>query len=517
MQRRSCLDPAFICLLLVLLPVPMWAAADPSAPDSPTLPAEVTTALASIAGHSMIDSHAYQELQQLSDDIGGRLTGSSQAAKAVEWGLAKMQAIGLTNVHAETWQLSRGWARVSASALLIAPIRRPLTLDSMGWTGSTPQGGTEDDIVEVNVNQLDQEMKNNSTKWAGKILLVVKKNEEPKEPVVELKHFARFGAFLRTAYAVHAVGVIGGQAGSPAVGMHLTHTGILGFDTYYEIPVVSLSAEDQLQLERFLDQGKTVRLKLDVQNHITNGPVPSANVIGEIRGAENPEQVVVIGSHLDSWDLADGSTDDGIGVAATLGAAEAIAASGQRPRRTIRFVLFTGEEQGLLGSLAYTKEHRGEMADHVAALVLDNGQGPVIGLNLGIRDDLVPAIKKFTEFLWAFGDLKVDDKVVFSTDCGPFTLAGLPGINMAQDATDYKFTHHSAVDTFDKVKPESLARNATLMALIAFWIADRLERLASPWSPNKTAGALVKRNDDELLKDLGLWPFGNHSDADKKD
>ena len=293
-----------------------------------------------------------------------------------------------------------------------------------------------------------------------------------------------------------------------AQGMHLTHTGALGFDTYYDLPVVSMIAEDQEQLERFLDHGKTVRVKLDVQNRVS-GPVESANVVGEIPGTEHPEQVVVIGGHLDSWDLAEGSTDDGVGVATTLGAAEAIIKSGQRPRRTMRFVLFTGEEQGLLGSLAYTKTHKDEMKNHVGAVILDNGQGPVVSLNLGGRDDLVAAVKKFTDSVKAFGEVKVDDRTVFGTDAGPFILQGLPGINMGQDSPEYKYTHHSAVDTFDKVKPDLLTRDSTLMALTAFWIADRPERLASPWSPQQTAAMLTKKHEDTVLKMFGMWPFGD--------
>jgi Zn-dependent M28 family amino/carboxypeptidase len=290
----------------------------------------------------------------------------------------------------------------------------------------------------------------------------------------------------------------------------------MGFDTYYEIPVVSMIAEDQEQLTRFVDQGKTVRLKINVQNKVSSGPVDSANVVGEIRGSEHPEQVVVVGGHLDSWDLSDGATDDGCGVATTLGAARAIKLSGFKPKRTIRFVLFTGEEQGLLGSLAYTKMHKDELTNHIAALILDNGQGAVVKLNMGGHDDLIPAVKKFADSVKAFGDLDVDDRPVFGTDAGPFILAGLPGINMDQDSPEYKYTHHSAVDTFDKVKPDLLTRDATVMGMTAFWIADRPERLASPWPPEKTAKMLVDKHSDVFLKAFGLWTFGDMGKSETK-
>ncbi|HEV2176851.1 MAG TPA: M20/M25/M40 family metallo-hydrolase [Terriglobia bacterium] len=492
-----------LCAALTFTLVPAFGRGS----GSPPSPAEDGTmpALTAIAGEGMMDSHAYDNLEELSDTIGGRVTGSPECNRAIEWGLAKMKAIGLQNVHAEHWQLSRGWARVSANAEVIAPIHHKLMVDSLGWVGSTPEGGAEADVVPVNLYQLDDEMKNSSM-WAGKVLLIVQKGEAPKD---RASLFARFGPFLKAAYAAHAVAVIGGQGGGKAAGMHLTHTGVLGFDTYYDIPVVSMAAEDQDQIERFLDHGKTVRLKIDVQNRTTDGPVDSANVVGDIRGTEHPEQIVVVGGHLDSWDLAEGSTDNGVGTVTTLGAAQAIAASGFKPKRTLRFVLFTGEEQGLLGSLAYAKAHKDEMANHVAAVILDNGPGAVTSLNLGGRSDLIPAVERFADSVKAFGELKVNDNTAFGTDTGPFILAGLPGINMGQDSPEYKYTHHSIVDTFDHVQPDLLTRDATLMALTAFWIADRPERLATPWPAEKTAKMLVEKKQDGFLKAFGLWPFGN--------
>jgi carboxypeptidase Q len=461
--------------------------------------------LAEVAGAGMMETDTYENLRELSDDIGARVTGPPEAAKAIAWTVEKMKGIGLENVHTESWQLSRGWTRISASAEMLSPIRRPLMIDAMGWVGSTPAGGAEADVLAVNAYQLEEEMKD-SPKWKGKVLLVVHKGEAPTD---RMASFAKFGSFLKAAHEAGAIAIIGGQGGSVAQGMHLTHTGALGFNTYYDVPVVSMAAEDQKQLERYLDHGKTVRLKINVQNRVTDGAVETANVVGDIRGTQHPEQIVVVGGHLDSWDLASGSTDNGVGATATLGAAEAIMKSGHKPLRTVRFVLFTGEEEGLLGSLAYVKTHQSEMANHIAAVILDNGQGPVVGFQLGGRADLIPDVQKFAASLQAFGDLKVDDEVEFGTDTGPFILAGLPGINLDQDSPDYKYTHHSPVDTFDKVQADILDRDATVMALTAYWIADRPQRLASPWSPEKTAQMLVDKHQDTVLKLFGLWPFGN--------
>jgi len=462
-------------------------------------------ALAKIAGEGMMNSHAFQYLTELSDNVGARVTGTPGAQKAVDWGIAKMRGIGLENVHAEKWQLWRGWKRGSAEAELLSPMRHKLHVDAMGWTGSTPAAGAEGEVVAVNLLDLDQEMKDVS-RLKDKVVLVVAKGT-PKKSLDLI--FVQFGDFLRAAAKARALVVIGGQGGSKARGRNLTQTGILGFDADFAIPVVSMTAEDQGQLERYVDAGVKARARFNVQNTFTNGPVDSANVVGEIRGRENPEQVLVVGAHLDSWDLSEGTTDNGTGSASVLAAADAIVRSGMKPRRTIRFVLFTGEEQGLDGSFAYVKQHQSEMANHLGDLVLDEGQGPVSEFQLGGRDDLVESFQPFSKALENIREIKVDEKVESGTDTLPFTMAGLPGINMNQDSPDYKYTHHSAADALEAVKPDVLTQNATLMAMTAFWIADRPERFASPWPAERTAKMLRSQGQYDMLKAFNLWPYGD--------
>ena len=469
-------------------------------------------ALVKIAGEGMMDSHAFQYLTELSDDIGARVTGSPSERKAEEWGVGKMKAMGLENVHKEKYQLWRGWTRGTAQGELLLPVRRPLHVDAMGWTGSTPAGGAEGEVVAANLFDIEEEAKHTS-RLSGKIVLVVMKGA-PKKDVDSL--FAIYGDFLKAASKAGAVAVIGGQGGSKAVGMNLTHTGILGFDADFAMPVLSLTAEDQGQLERYVENGKKVRVRFNVQNTFTSGPVESANVVGEIRGRENPEQVLVVGAHLDSWDLSEGTTDNGTGSASVLASAEAIVRSGMRPRRTIRFVLFTGEEQGLDGSFAYMKQHQSEMANHLGNLVLDNGQGPVREFQLGGRDDLVASFQLFAQSLSSIRNIAVTDKVESGTDTLPFSMAGLPGINMDQDSPEYKYTHHSSADALEAVNQDVLAQNATLMALAAYWIADRPERFASPWPVARTTKMLRVQHQDEMLKAFGLWPK-EFAEAEKKE
>jgi carboxypeptidase Q len=478
--------------------------ADDRAPKGPaddgTLPA-----LTKIAGEAQMNSHAFGFLTQLSDDIGPRVTGSPSERKAEEWGVTKMKEIGLENVHTEKYQLWKGWTRGTAEAEVLTPVHHKLHVDAMGWTGSTSPGGAEADLAPVNLFDLDNEIKN-VARLKGKVAIVVTK-WQPSRSGLQL--FVRFGDFLRAAAPAGVIAVIGGQGGAKSMGMNLTHTGILGFNADFAIPVVSMTAEDQGQLERFLDRGITPHVRFNLQNTFSSGPVEAANVVGEIRGTEHPEQVLVVGGHLDSWDLAEGTTDNGSGTATALGAADAILRSGERPRRTIRFVLFTGEEQGLDGSVAYVRQHQAEMANHLGDLVLDSGQGEVKGFQMGGRDDLVPVFEPFANALASIRPLQVDDKVESGTDTLPFSIAGLPGINMNQDITEYKFTHHSAADALEAQKPEILAQNATLMALAAFWIADRPERFAAPLSRADTAKMLRAHHEEEELKAFRLWPFSD--------
>jgi hypothetical protein len=468
-------------------------------------------ALVKIAGEGLLNSHAFQYLTELSDDIGGRVTGTPAERKAEEWGSTKMKAIGLANVHTEKYTIWRGWTRGTAEAELLTPVRHRLHVDAMGWTGSTAVGGAEGEIVPVNMFDIDNEIKN-VARLKGKIALVVTKGKPNKSGIML---FAQFGDFLKAAGPAGAIAVIGGQGGGKSAGMNLTHTGILGFNADFAVPVLSMTAEDQGQLERFLERGITPRARFSVQNTFTNGPVETANVVGEIRGREHPEQILVVGGHLDSWDLAEGTTDNGSGTATTLGAADAIMRSGQRPRRTIRFVLFTGEEQGLDGSFAYVNQHKAELPNHLGDLVLDFGQGPVKGFQLGGRDDLVSLFQPFAEAISNLRTLEVDDRVESGTDTLPFSIAGLPGINMNQEASDYRYTHHSAADALEAQKPDVLAQNAMLMALAAFWIADRPDRFASPWPPERTAKMLRAQHQYEELKAFNLWPFGDLGAEDK--
>ena len=185
--------------------------------------------------------NAFSYLTELSDDVGGRVTGSPAGQKAIDWGVAKMKIIGLANVHTEKWSMWKGWTRGTASAEMLAPLHRTLTVDAMGWTGSTPTGGAEAEVVTANLFDMDAEITNIS-RFRGKIVLM-KPEGVPKKSFWML--FAQYGDFLKQLHKAGAVAVIGGQGGFKAEGMHLTHTGILGFAEDFAIPVVDMAMEDE--------------------------------------------------------------------------------------------------------------------------------------------------------------------------------------------------------------------------------------------------------------------------------
>ena len=460
--------------------------------------------LVKIAGNGAMDSHAFEYLTELSDDIGARVTGSSQDQKARNWGLAKMKSIGLENVREEKYPVWKGWTRGTAEASILTPTPRKLTVAAMGWTGSTPAGGVDADLATANVFDLENAIKS-ARSYRGKVVFLWAQGP-PKGSIGMI--FGQIGEFLRAAQREGALAVLTGDYGFKPEGLGLAHTGILGFAADFGIPFGELPREDQGQIERYLLAGRTVRVHVNIQNKFTDGPVESANVVGDIVGREHPEEVVVIGGHLDSWDLSEGATDNGVGVAATLAAADAIIKSGVRPRRTIRFVLFTGEEEGLLGSLAYVKQHAAEIKNHLAAIILDNGQGPVREFQLGGRGDLLDSFEPFAGSLRNIREIKVSEKIELETDTASFILVGLPGINLDQDSPEYKYTHHSTADALEAVKPDVLAQDAIVMALAGYWIADRQERFATPWPAEKTARVLRETGQYDMLKAIGLWTFG---------
>jgi Zn-dependent M28 family amino/carboxypeptidase len=269
-------------------------------------------------------------------------------------------------------------------------------------------------------------------------------------------------------------------------------TSAFGFYPGGPLPVLSVAREDVLLLRRLLGTGP-VRVALDVANTIDASPARERNVVAEIRGT-TPEMVLV-GAHFDSWDPGQGAQDDGVGVAAILEGARILKSLGVRPRRTIRFAFFSGEEQALLGSRAYVEAHRDELDGVRAAVIMDSGAQTPRGFKIHGRSDIQSAVRTILAPLSSLGASGVSLEGSFDMDHGPFLAAGIPALTLWVDEGDYDTHHHAVSDTFDKVDPRMLALDTAVMAVTAYRLADASEAPGPRLSPTDAA---------QLLEKLGL-------------
>jgi hypothetical protein len=445
------------------------------------------------------------ELERICNGIGPRLTGSIAAHQAEDEVLTQMRAIGLQRVHAESWTLTRSWMRGPARASLVAPFVLPIPIAAYGWTGSTPEHRGPVPVVIVDANDvaehLDLLIQSQAEGWRGKALLI---SSNPAEP---MRTFAQLLPLLKAATAAHAIAVVrhdtrpgDGIVHSEPIAAQLPET----IDTDL-IPAVDLPVEHAQLLEHLLPKGP-VSIDIDVTNRFSDGPVESNNLVGEIVGSTHPKEVVVISAHLDSWDLGTGATDDGFGTAAVLGAAQTLVRAGLRPTRTVRFVLFTGEEEGLLGSRAYIRQHGAELGSIVAAIALDWGAGPIVQLPTAGHTELLPLLTAFNVLTPSLHLEPPKDGWLFMTDAYAFTLEGLPGIAPLQKSPGYFQEAHSAEDTLDKVAADDLRQATKVLSMLGFFLADADHLPAVHFGRAETAEALIKGKQKPVLDVFGMWP-----------
>lgn len=423
-------------------------------------------------------------LRQLTEGIGPRLTGSSALRSAHAFAADRFRAAGLETA-VEPFVLARGWERGRAQGELLIPYRHSLQVAQVGWTPATP--GVVTGPVRIFAPRSKAEMVASRGKWRSAVVLlgepasdleplmmVAPLRVDPKgaEPPAksEAPSLAERVAFLRTEGARAFLL----DAGKPA-GM-FDMTGLYSFALTGEpgLPGAIVIHEQYLLLSRLATRSAILSLRLEGRR----APAGEClNTVAAIRGTELPGETVLIGAHLDSWDLGTGATDNAAGAAAVLEAARLLAAANARPRRTIRFVLFSGEEQGLLGSKAYVLRHRDELALHSAAFIIDTGSGRIDGLALQGRAEAEAAVRHVLEPTVALGVVDVDLRLEWGSDHLPFDEAGVPAFCFEQVQHDYSRNHHSEADTFDKVKPKEVQQAAVVLALAAYRTAQLAERI----------------------------------------
>jgi carboxypeptidase Q len=439
-----------------------------------------------------------ENLRRLTDEIGGRVTGSPEMAKAVEWGIGAFRAAGV-DVHTEKYTLPVTWSEGDTRLELLSPVKFPVRLKATGWSPATPSGGVEANVVDMGYGS-DDDFAKSGTSVKGAILLV---HSDIGATWADL-----FNEYLRPPLIIdHSVK--GGAKAILWMGARerillYRHTNSLA-GKIDKIPQVVLAREDAMRLARTVNAypGK-VRARFDMPNRI-GGPTDQQNVVGEIRGYEKPDEIVILGAHLDSWELGTGALDNGCNAVLVIEAARAIKATGLLPRRTIRFVLFSGEEQGTIGSYEYVKAHRAELDKIRAMITFDSGIGRVTGYSLGGRRDIDVGVREVLKPLESWGANNHTNDAFFGTDNFDFLLEGVPTLVANQEEANYLPNYHAASDTLDKVDMRELKLHTVIAALTAWGVADRAEPLGKRLTRAELDVLVKETGLDQQLKLLGYW------------
>ncbi len=420
-----------------------------------------------------LSSHeAYKKLEQLCDDIGHRLSGSPQLDAAIAWALESMKRDGLENVRAEPVMVPK-WVRGKESATMIRPREMPMPMLGLGGSVATPPEGISAEVVSV---RDEAELDALGERARGKIILF--DNPMPAYTPEGGTHYGTTVRFRgRGASLAAEKGAVACLVRSvTARSLQTPHTGAMRYkDDVPRIPAAAITIEDASMISRLQARGipVEVRLSMEAKSH---EPVPSANVVAEFRGTEKPDEIVLISGHLDSWDAGTGAHDDGGGCVQAMEAASLLRRLNLRPRRTIRVVLWTNEENGLAGGKQYLKDHESELSKHVAAIESDGGSFAPRGYTVECKDEqrqnsAIAQMREILELVSSIGPMKVDAGGS-GADIGPMKPFGVLLMGHNVEPSIYFDYHHTHADTLDKVNPKELAQNVAVMATVAFVLAD---------------------------------------------
>jgi hypothetical protein len=443
-------------------------------------------------------SPLYENLRRLTDEIGGRQTGTPAMARAITWATDAFHQAGVDSVRTEDYTIPVSWSEGATHLEVLAPMPFPVRLVSIGWAPPTPNDGITANVVDVGDGQpADFAHVGNAAKSA--IVLV---HSELLQTLDEL--FAEY---------MQAPGVIDRSvsAGASAIlwmssrehGLLYRHTNTSD-GTLDRLPQAIVAREDAQRIARFLAAGQTLRVRLEIPNQI-GGPVQQHNVVAEIRGREKPDEYVVVGAHLDSWELGTGALDNGCNAALVIETARDIVSTGIKPRRSIRFILYSGEEQGMLGSWAYVRAHRAEMDRIAGVVVIDEGIGRITGFSMGGRHDTESALRTIVKPVESWGVINDTLDAMWGTDHFDYMLEGVPTLVANQEPANYMVNYHAASDTLDKVDIRELKINTAIIGVIAFGIAETPERFGPRQSRAEIEVMLKQTGLDQQLQMVGVW------------
>jgi len=456
-------------MVLCLLAAGASFAGEPAAlPDSVRAPAE------KLRDGILAGSRAADWVREITDAAGPRMPGTPGDRAGVAAAVALLKAQGFAGVRAERVMVP-AWARGVETGEVSAPSPHVLALTALGGSVGTPPAGVEAEILRV---ASLEELGARGEAVRGRIVFI-------DRPMSRTSDGTGYGdaAQVRSrgpslAGRLGAVGVLIRSVGTDD--NRLPHTGAMRYEKGVpQIPAAALSIPDAELLARLVRRGGPVRVRFTLGCH----GIPdaeSANVVGEIVGRDKPDEIVLLGAHIDSWDLGEGALDDAAGCGIVIEAARQIAALPRRPRRTIRVVLFANEEAGLAGGKAYAEDHAAELERHVAAIESDLGQGPPLGFSWDAGPNAAAPLKEIAALLAPIGADHLAPGEAGGADLSYLLPSGIPSLGMLQDATQYFDYHHTANDTFDKIDPKILDRSTAALAATAWVLAESsgvLERI----------------------------------------
>ena len=410
------------------------------------------------------DSTAWSRLAEMTEKFGNRLSGTPALEETIDWVIARMKEDGLQNVRGEPAMVPV-WVRGEESAQMVRPRAQNLPMLGLGGSIATPPGGITADVLVVGSFS---DLTAKAAEASGKIVLF-------DVPFTNYGETVQYRA--RGAVAAAKVGAVGALIRSVTPYSQRTpHTGGMSYDsTVRRIPAAAITVEDAEMIHRLVDRGERVRVKLTMSAK-TLPDAPSRNVMGELVGSEKPDEIVVFGGHIDSWDVGRGAMDDGGGVVVAWEAVRLLKRLGLKPRRTIRVVGWTNEENGGRGGQAYRDAHKAEVDKHVLAIESDGGVFKPQGFSFTGSDAAVDMLKQIALLLDRI-DAGAIVKGGGGADIGPIMALGVPGLGLNVDGTKYFWYHHTDADTIDKLDPNDMARCVAAMAVMAYVAADMPETL----------------------------------------
>jgi len=441
---------------------------------------EYRAAAARIAEATRPGAAAYRRVADLADLFGPRMNGSPALERAIVWAHDAFVADGQENVTLDPVHVPI-WTRGKEAAEIVKPALRRLAVLGLGGSVGTPPGGLTAEVAVV--SSFDQLQKVGAS-LRGKIVVF-----DHPWPAAAPNAAAAYGQSIdyRTEGATRAAAYGAAAAlvrSLASASLGAPHTGQMHYGPGPKIPTAALSVEDAELLARLAARGPvTLNLVLDDGA----GPdAPSFNVSAELRGREHPEEIVVIGAHIDSWDVGEGAQDDGAGCAIVMESLATLRRLGLQPRRTIRAVLYTSEEEGAQGGKAYAEAHAAELPRHVAAFETDIGAGTPLGFRIDAAPAAVADLRGLLALLAPLGATQVDTGFAGS-DISALRPGGVPLLGLFADPTHYFDVHHSVADTLEKIDPAALGRDVAAMATLAYVVADRPTRwpLSPPPPPER--------------------------------